>query len=717
LPAPEPLVAHRIRGAIHLDGRSDEPAWREVAPLPVVSQVPRFGAPPSERTEILLAYDERYLYVAGRFYDREPGAIHATTMKRDDSEAASSDAFGVVIDTYDDNENALAFVTTPTASRLDFTVSGDAQLNNAVNPSWNTVWDVAAVRTAEGWFAEMRIPFSSLRFQETGGRVVMGLIAYRWIARRDERIIFPAVPLSWGDLSYLKPSQAWPVAFTGIRAHRPVYVTPYHLGGSECSPVLARAGDRYGQDFNTVLELGLDAKYSLTSNLTLDLTVNTDFAQVEADDQQINLTRFPLFFPEKRLFFLERSSNFDFSFYRENTLFHSRRIGIHDGRPVPLYGGARLVGRVGPWDVGLLTMQSQASGGLASQTYGVLRLRRQVINPYSYAGAIVTTQVGTDHTYNTAYGLDGIFRVVGDDYLKLNWAQTYQDHQGHQPLSLRRSKIRAHWERYRYAGWAYGLNYSRSGADYDPALGFEKYPNKSSFIHFVRYGWDAPARSLFFQHGLYEDLWLHLRNADYQVESCLARVGWFFSTKSGYSGHFNAAQNREDVTAPLAFADGAEVPPDGYVFYDAYGQLATPGGGLWHTEATLRAGQFYDGRRASLTLDSKRSLSRYLELGGAYELDRVRFPERDAGFTAHIGRVRSLVMLSTRFSASAFVQYSTAAHRALANLRLRYTPREGTDLYLVYDEGLNTDRGREDPALPASSGRALLFKASTTLMR
>jgi len=714
---PEPMVVHRLQAPVRLDGPSDELAWRGVLPLPVVSQVPHFGQPPSERTEILLAYDEDNLYLAGRFYDSQPEAIHATTMKRDDDEAASSDAFGIVIDTFDDNENALAFVTTPTGSRLDMAISGDLQLNAEPNPSWDAYWDVAAMRTAAGWFAEVRIPFSSLRFQEQDGRVIMSLITYRWIARRAERIIFPAIPLSWGDDSYLKPSQARPVAFTGIRHQRPLCFTPYLLAGTKRSPRLRADATAYRQDLDRVLELGFDAKYSLTSNLTLDLTANTDFAQVEADDQEINLTRYPLFFPEKRLFFLERASNFDFSFYRDNTLFHSRRIGIHAGRPAPLYGGARLVGRLGPWDVGLLTMQSEDTGDLPSRNFGVLRLRRQVINPYSYAGAIATSRIGTDGTYNVAYGLDGTLRVFGDDYLKVNWAQVFRDHRGDSPFSMRRSKLRAHWERYRYTGWAYGLNYSRSGADYDPALGFEKYPDKSSFIHYVRYGWDAPPRSLFFQHRLYEDLWLHLRNADGELHSCLTRVGWFFSTKSGYSGHFNAAQNREDLLEPLLFPDATEVAVDDYTFYDLYGRLSMPEGGLWYSEITLRAGQFYDGRRASLELETSRSLSRHFELGGTYLRDWADFPDRGAGFTTHIARLKVLAMASAAVSLSAFVQYSSAADRVISNLRLRYNPREGTDLYLVYDESLNTDRHRQEPALPRSSGRALMLKAYTTLVR
>ena len=706
----EAIHIRRITSPVRLDGRSDEAAWQDVAPLPMVMQVPHFGGEPSERTEILLAYDDENLYVAGRFYDDQPQAIQATTLKRDDS-GESSDAFGILIDTFNDNENGLGFVTTATGSRLDYTVTADGQFTQP-NPSWDTFWDVAAVRDELGWFAEMRIPFSSLRFQERDGRVVMSLIAHRWIARKDERAIFPAIPQHWGENSHVKPSLARDIVFEGIRGSNPVYLRPYVLGGMGRSRRLDDAGSRYRRDDDWVREVGVDVKYGLTSNLTLDVTLNTDFAQVEADDQEVNLTRYPLFFPEKRLFFLERASNFDFDFYRRNTLFHSRRIGIHEGKRVPILGGMRLVGRVGPWDVGLLGMQSEEVAELSSESFGVARVRRQVLNTSSYIGGMVTSRSGTAGGYNRAYGVDGTIRVFGDDYLKLNWAQTFDSDLENDPLSLDQTKIRAHWERYRYTGWGYGLNYSRTGAEYDPGLGFEQYQGSTSLIHFLRYGWDAEDSSRFLQHRVYEDVWLHLRDTDYGVESSVSHLGWVFATRSGYSSHIALTHNLEDVEEELPFADNVCVPPGDYQFFNLIAKLTTPAGRLLNAEADVYAGAFYDGRRMSLALDAGRNFSSHLELGGAYEISRVEFPDRDQEFSAHVGRLRLLAMLDVRYSMAAFLQYSSAADKVVTNVRLRYNPSEGTDVYLVYDEGLNTDRRRQDPALPRTSDRTVMLKAA-----
>lgn len=401
---------------------------------------PHFGKEPSERTEILIGYNDDCMYVAGRLYDREPSKIQIPSKKRDDMKG-SNDWFGIFIDSFNDKENALAFFTTPSGLRTDFTVFNDAQGTFPYNPSWNTFWDVKTLRNNEGWFLEMALPFSSLRFQDKEGSVIMGLIAWRTIPRKNEKVTFPAIPPKWGRKSSWKPSQAREVVLEGVYSHKPLYIVPYLLGGYGQSFELNGDRTAYHRINRSTNEVGLDIKYGLTSNLTFDVTLNTDFAQAEANDQQINLTRFSLFFPEKRLFFQERSSNFNFNFEGYNRLFHSRRIGIYGGELVRIFGGARLVGRVGLWDLGCLSMQTAAIEELPSENFCILRLRRQVFNPYSYMGGIITNRVVMDGNYNTAYGLDGILRLFGDDYLTIKWAQTFENEQEKRSLSLEPTRV------------------------------------------------------------------------------------------------------------------------------------------------------------------------------------------------------------------------------------------------------------------------------------
>ncbi len=712
---PPPLIVPAIQGKVVLDGLSNEPAWSAIAPLPVVVSMPIEGATPSERTEILIAHDADFLYAAARCYDREPDKIQATSKKRDDMKL-SNDWFGLILDTFNDHENGLGFFTTPAGLRLDLAVFGDGTADFPVNESWNTFWDVKTVRNNEGWFVEMRIPLSSLRYQVIEGRVVLGLTAWRYIARKSEIITYPAISSKWGFWGPFKPSQTSDVVLEGVSSRKPLYVAPYVLGGYGRSYELNEAETAYVKKDRFVKEAGLDVKLGLTNNLTMDLTVNTDFAQVEADDQQVNLTRFSLFFPEKRLFFQERASVFESNFGDQTGLFYSRRIGISDGELVRIYGGARLIGRIGGWDLGFLDMQTAAvkDQNLPSENVGVLRLRRQVFNPNSWAGAVVTNRIGTDGTFNTAYGLDGIVKLFGDDYLSWNWAQTFETGKPNRALALDSAKFRVDWQRRTLKGLAYDFDVSRAGAGYDPGLGFEFRSDYTRFGNSLLYGWIPGEGSWLMRHSAFVKGYLYLRNADGAAESYEIGPGYQFTAKS--SLYFSVTPNfcYENVPEAFSLSDKAEIPAGRYHFFDLICMFNTPNQGHRYLEGRLDLGTFYDGHRLSAALSPRWDVSSSLELGGFYEFDRVTFPGRGQEFVAHLGRLHVLAMLSTKFSAAAFIQYSSAARELTANLRIRYNPREGTDLYIVYNDGANTGPLDEIPRLPRSLGRTLLVKYTYT---
>lgn len=626
----------------------------------------------------------------------------------------NNDWFGLIIDTFNDKENALAFFTTPSGLRLDMTVYDDAQGDFPVNNSWNTFWDVKTARNEEGWFAEIRIPFSSLRFQDKDGRVVMGLITSRYIARKNEWIVFPAIPPNWGFWSPFKPSQAQEIVFKGLYSRKPLYIAPYTLGGFGQSFDLNDIETAYIRTDDPIHELGLDVKYGLTSNLTLDVTLNTDFAQVEADDQQVNLTRFSLFFPEKRLFFQERSSTFDFNFGGNNRLFYSRRIGIYEEEEVPIYGGVRLVGRAGSWDLGLLSMQAAPIEDLPSENFGVLRVRRRVFNPFSYVGGILTSRIGVDGSYNIAFGLDGIFCVFGDDYLTLKFAQTFENGKENNSLSLDPTRLRINWERRTINGLGYDLDFSRAGEDYNPGIGFEMREDFSRIGNRLLYGWIPSEESWLLRHNIFLDGFVFFNNEDRSVQSAEIGPGWYFAAKSGFEMNIAAKLYHENVEEEFSLDDEADVPVGQYAFYGLAGELGTPPGRLFEMAVNFDIGSLYDGRRVSFGLQPRWSVSPELRLSGFYQINWIDFPDRNQKFVAHIVRLRALVMLSTKFSATAFIQYNSAADAVVANIRIRFNPREGNDLYIVYNEGLNTNRYREIPTLPYSSSRAIMLKYTYT---
>jgi len=421
-----------------------------------------------------------------------------------------------------------------------------------------------------------------------------------------------------------------------------------------------------------------------------------------------------LFFPIKRLFFQERSSTFDFNLGGPNRLFYSRRIGIYEEKSVRIYGGVRLVGRVGRWDLGFLNMQTAAVDDLPSENFGVLRIRRQVFNPYSYVGGIVTTRIGVDGTYNVAYGLDGIFRLFGDDYLSFKWAQTFENGEENNLDSLDQARIGVNWERRTLKGLGYNLSCSRTGSAFNPGIGFQMRDNYTRFGNRMLYGWRPGEQSPLLRHHVFLDGFLLLKNTDMSTESAEVGPGWQFETKSGYSGNFTFKLFHEDVPEEFSLSDDADVPVGKYTFYGFNGTFITPMTSLFYMENKLEAGSFYDGWRVTLSMSPWWSISSSLELSGMYQFNSVEFPERNQQFIAHIGRLRVLVMLSTKLSASAFIQYNSDIDAVIANIRIRYNPREGNDLYLVYNEGLNTDRYRESPALPFTSSRTLMLKYTYT---
>lgn len=705
----EPLRIARLTGPVVLDGRPDEAAWAAVEPLPLAVHLPAAGAPPTERTEIRVAYDDGYLYAAARLWDSDPDGVRANSLTRD--RWSGDDAFNLFVDASNDDQNALWFQTTPGGIRRDLAISNNAEGPAPINGSWNSFWDVATTRTREGWFAEMRIPFSTLRFQERGGRAVVGIAASRYIARKPELHTFPAFPAD-REMNELRPALMRDAVLEGVRAPRPVYVTPYLLAGRSRLARLDAAGTGYESPADPTRDAGLDLKYGLTGSLTLDLTVNTDFAQVEADDEQVNLTRFSLSQPERRPFFQERAGLFDFNTGGPTGLFYSRRIGLSDrGEPVPILGGARVVGRAGTWDVGALGMRTAAHGGAPGESFGVLRARRPVLDPVSYAGAMLTTRLGGDGRYNVAYGLDASVRLPGEHFVTGTWSQSVRDGGSASPAAGGRA--RARFERRSSRGPVYDLDLQWSGREYDPGIGFVTLQDFHRLGGRLGYAW-APGSGGLRRHGANLFGGTVFRNADGSVESGRYVAEWWGESRGGPWGVLGVHRVRESLRDPFALPAGAEVPAGEYTFHRVVGSFDPGTSRLFRVGARLEAGTFYDGWSGSVAARPTWNVSPRLELGAVYELNAVRFPGRGQGFDAHVGQLRATAALNTRVSASALAQYSSLRDLATANLRLRYSFREGNDLFLVFNEGINTDRFAADPTLPISGSRTVLLKYTHT---
>ncbi|MBD2756542.1 carbohydrate binding family 9 domain-containing protein [Spirosoma validum] len=723
-----PYIMPRFEGPFRLDGILDEPGWKTIPSFPVTMHIPTVGAEPTERTEFRVAYDDNFLYVAGWLYDSHSKGIQELTFKRDDF--GSADWFGIALDTFADKENALAFYTTPSGNRIDATNKNDAQGDDWLNLSWNTFWYCATSRNDNGWFAEFKIPLSSLRYQDKNGRVTMGMHLNRRIARKNEYITYPLISNQWGFTSQFKASQMQPIVFEHLRPRTPVYITPYVLGGLSSVPQLNADQTAYQLQHTATWNAGLDMKIGITSNLTADLTINTDFAQVEADDQQVNLTRFNLFFPEKRLFFQERASIFTFSFGGVNQLFYSRQIGLNSGQRVPILAGGRMVGRIGRWDVGILDMQTKATGSLSSENMSVVRLRRRVFNQNSYIGLMTTARLGTDGHANVTYGVDGIFRVYDQNFLSVNWAQTFdrlttEQTQRNGRMPTRRFFDPARWQvRYEkriLKGFGYDLSLSQAGRNYNPGLGFESRKDYMRFGDRLFWGWLPGKNSVLLNHQVSLYGYAFLRNSNGTAESVEVSPGWDALFKKGHRAQVKVRNSYESVVDTLTLFGIARIPGGQYRFQSLYGLLATPGNKPLNATLETEIGRFYDGSRVSLSVRPTWAISRYLELSSYLQWNRIRFPNRAQQYDVTLAQIRMKVSLNVNVSTEALIQYNSVAKLVSSNIRFRYNPREGNDLYIVFNQGTSLETNPFDsvgrPTQPALTDRSMIVKYTYTFVK
>ena len=700
----------RLSGPITLDGRPDEPAWQQVPALPLTMYSPVFRGTPTQRTEIRVAYDDEYFYAAGWFYDTDPSGIRVNSLYRD--RWNGDDALAIYIDAFNDNQTSKWFGTTPAGMRFDLLVSDDG---NTTNENWDAFWTSATSVTSEGWFAEVRIPFSTLGFS-TGadGRAVMGLTVTRLVSRLGERVTFPAIDPKF---PFRRPSVAQDVVMRGVRSRTPLYVTPYVLGGASRNYVAAPNGT-IGRQRDTSKEIGLDVRYPISGNLTIDLTANTDFAQVEADGQQVALDRFPLFFPERRRFFQEGSNVFDFTGANGTRLFHSRRIGLTpDGAPVRILGGVRVVGRAGRWDVGALEMQTDDEDALPGENFGVLRLRRPVLNEWSTAGMMLTTYAGSGRS-NVALGADTSLRIHGDEYVGLKWAASVDGDEREAATLGSRSLVDAKWERRTERGLSYTWQFARAGRDYDPELGFM--PRRDFTTANVAGNWFFYTdRHEYFRRVYPGALAFNtFRNADRELESGMYAFWVEWDTKAGGGGWVEPKWFHENVLTAFTIGDEIDIPAGTYDFADLQIVSLMASGRKLRTDVDFRTGTYFDGTRTQVLLTPTWNVNRHLELGGDYQLSVLRFPARDQSANIHLLRLRVRTAVDARASGNAFVQYNSTTDGLDFNVRLRYAISEGTDLWLVYNEGLDTDRDRDvlqrDRFTPLSTSRALILKYTHT---
>jgi hypothetical protein len=683
-----------------IDGRLTDSAWLQTTPLTgFIQRELHEGAPVTERTEVRILTDDQALYVGAWLYDSDAAGIVAGEKVRD-GDISKSDYFGILVDTYHDRQNGFVFTTTPAGIEYDAQVvnegeGGGIQLPGQTrtmsgslggfNLNWDGTWTVATFVDSLGWYAEFRIPFTTLRYG-AGELQTWGLNLVRSIRRKSEEAFWSFIPRQF---SLMKISRAGTLEGVQVPSRRVWTVTPYALAGVERNYAVDPEARRRG-------EVGGELKFGVTPSLTLDLTYNTDFAQVEVDEQRVNLTRFPLFFPEKRPFFLENAGIFSAGTPQAVDLFFTRRIGIDTlGQPVPILGGGRLTGRLGGLTVGALQIFSEHQG------YSVVRIGRELATR-SRVGVIAVQRMATAETgdWNRVYGVDG--RVGIRDAWTIDWWGAASAKPGPDgdatAYSGRLGFDTQHWSNI--------ARFIQVGSDLDPQVGFL---NRRGGYRYYEAGvmWkkrfpSVPWIKEWIPHVSYRG---YYRLGGFWQEGRIHIDVTEFDLANG--GRFGPEVNIEHqgLEQPFAIATGVTLPIGSYDYTSAGFDLATNPSAPLSLSLRADVGQFYNGSRrgGSVTLGARHASSLTASL--LVEYNDVRLDQGD--FIRSLVATRVAYFFTPRVMLQTLVQYSNQARVWTANARFGWLGTAGNGLFIVFNEGRQAD-GLFDWNQPQS--RSLIVK-------
>jgi hypothetical protein len=674
-----------ISGSVTLDGALTEPFWATTDSIDDLRQrEPVEGSPATERTVIRVAHDADALYIAVRCYDSDVRGVRAAQLRRD-ADLSSDDNVRLLIDSFDDRRSAFVFATNPKGAMWDAQFSGV----DALNENWNGVWDVAVSRDATGWTAEFRIPFLALRFH-AGTNPTFGFNVRRFIRRKNEEALWRSFGRAQGFYRLDKEGTITSVGELH-RAHD-LELYPYALGRA-----VMTEHDSVGTTGTSGYlggKAGFDAKLGLTPTVTADFTVNTDFAQVEVDQQVINLTRFPFFFPEKRQFFLESSGPLEFGTPGRVQLFYSRRVGLDtSGAPVPIVAGGRVYGRLGPWQVGLLDAQTGGGGGERGND-AVVRVQHDLFER-SYLGAIATLRAGSNGAGLARAGgldLDLPLLVHGANLEPKVWiAASQTPGVPGTPVAWRLSTDNPND---RFDNF---ISLYRIDAGFAPPLGFVRRTGIWETTGHVDYmprpgvlgirqldftfpipSWDVIANetgSLF-------------RSRDWQTAWFEWRV---FGGDRQNGDHFEVNFQRwmDAPTDPFDIFRGIVIPPGRYWWSRSELQYAMNPGRSVSVGAFVNWGRFYGGRSTDLELTAAWRGGGHVVVTSDLVRTTARLPS--GGFTAVLWASRLEYDFNARTSVLAFVQYDNENQRVDFNVRFHWIPVIGDDVFVVWNSGYTTD--------------------------
>jgi hypothetical protein len=691
-----------------LDGSLEDVVWQRGTLIDVfIQQEPDEGSPSTERTEVRILHDGETLYLGVFAFDSEPEALTATEMRRDSERILQEDNFQIILDTFKDSRSGYMFVTNPLGAMLDQQVANEGEggrfgrASSNVNRDWDGVWEVVAKKVPEGWIAEIAIPMITLRFPESEPQS-WGINLMRNIGRKNEQAFWSPIP---------KPYSITRVSLAGtldnlssLNRGRDLRITPFVTGGASRIRSAGVTDDALQRD------IGMDLKYGVSASLNLDVTINTDFAQAEVDDEQVNLTRFALFYPEKRDFFLENAGQFNVgsvsSFNRLADLFFTRRIGLSDtGETVPIIGGVRLTGKLGRNDIALMDVQTNGVFEESGENFLVARYSRNILTR-SKVGALFINKAQTNGThYNRTYAVDmtlaphANFTVTGF----LAKTETPSISTGDMAGYLNATWLSQSWR-------IYG-EFGDLQDNFNPEVGF--LPRRGIRTTKLHVEWNPrPDRwGIRMLSPMYDIMY----TTDQQNRLVSRRYHFMNGTVFDNGAYLNIFYNRnyERLDEPFIVRKGVTIVPGAY----RYGQLRLSFNSNQarrvYYNLMLAPQTFFDGTRVDMNATLGARVTNQFSAQASYTRNDI---DLSAGeFKVHLAAFRVDYALSPTLTLRTLTQYNSLSDQWGTSARLRYTYRPGSDIYVVYDEV------RRDPTDPTGllefRDRRLMLKASYLLSR
>ncbi len=677
--------ATRITQPLDIDGRLDDAEYSVVpAVTGFVQQEPRYGTPVSEKTEVWVMFDDRQMYFACRCWDEHPERIVANDMRRDSSNLRLNDSFTVQLDTFHDRRDGYAFGITPIGGVWDTVMS---EIRSPML-DWNAIWQGRAERFDGGWTAEIAIPFKSLRYHP-GRQQTWGLQMRRVIPGKNETAFLSPVSPSWGPNALANVSaSATLIGVEAPPATRNLEVKPYAISrvttDLQSRPAVRNDIDR---------DAGIDVKYGITKNLTTDFTYNTDFAQVEADEAQVNLTRFSLSFPEKRDFFLEGQGNFGFgatgglpgaSVADAPTIFYSRRIGLSGSAVVPIVGGARLTGKAGAWSLAALSIETDkhAAAAAAQTNFTVLRLQRDVLRRSTIGGIFTRRSVSTVAPgANDVWGVDANFSLRQNVFVTGYLARSRTQGRSENDLSYR--------TRFNYNSDRYGLGLDRLVVEpnFNPEVGFLRREDFRRSLLLGRFS-PRPERNRFVRKFSSEGSLEYITDNQNRLESRELRGEFRMDLHSSDTVSFQYLGLYEFLPAPFLISDGVCIPVGGYDFDTVRASFTAGQQHRVSGSAAVEIGTFYDGEKTTTTFRGRVEVTPRLGIEPNISLNWIDLPQ--GRFATSVMGARTTFTMTPRMFVAALLQYSSGNTSLSTNLRFRWEYQPGSEVFVVYTEGRDT---------------------------